>query len=396
VIFTLLLLLTIACLLVPTLPALIEWRRPTDVQPLLIDETDALDPTFLAQRFSEQLREADEAGAVRFNGAEMARWHSGAASSAMPLTTGETASGRSARAWRITGDARFPAGLAFDGEAAISGDAVSAAGGDYRGLWVGGKLSLAEGSALRRFAHGASVEVGPACRLEGRVTAGNGLAVASDVTFTLLHAPTIDFIAAPDLPGMPGLLAMTRVTARQMGSHWPASVRWDASLRRGLANGSLAIDAAHAWQGDLVCLGNLSLAAGCQIDSSLKARGDLRLGMGCRVTGSVFAEGAIHLAPGCEVLGAVVSETALTIGDGCVFGAPGEPTTVAAPTIRVGPGVLAHGTVWAGESGRTASPPAASGCPPKPVPHAPPRVPLHHRLGRATARGIGMARRASA
>lgn len=351
--FTLLLLLTIGCLLVPMLPALIEWRRPSDVEPLQIDETDALDPPFLAQRFADQLRAADDAGAARFAGADIARWQPGPATPAMPLQPAELATRRTARAWHISTDARLPEGLAFDGDIAVEGNLDTAPRAVHRALWARGRVRLARGTRIARWAHGDHVEVGAACRLDGRVSANAVLSLGADVDFTLLHAPTIAVVKAAATTAARPVMPTWADPSKPIDAEWPAAVRWDTAQRRGLAGGSVGIPAGKAWQGDLVCHGQLSIGAGCQVDGSLKARGGLVLGAGCRVTGSVFAEGAIHLHPGCVVLGAVVSETALRADADCIFGAPGAPTTAAAPAMSLAPGVTAHGTVWADHRGRT-------------------------------------------
>ena len=44
--------LTLSVMVLPLLPALQEWLRPSDVAPLKIDESDALDPPGLAHGFA--------------------------------------------------------------------------------------------------------------------------------------------------------------------------------------------------------------------------------------------------------------------------------------------------------------------------------------------------------
>jgi len=347
VIFIGLLLLTLSVMLLPILPALIEWRWPSDVVPLQIDEADALDPPVLAHRFAALLQEVLRSGAIHLGESAIAQLKAGKADAPWPFSPLEKSDNRSDRVWRIEGDIQLPTNFSFHAEVSASADLRTAPHAVYRALWADGALHLAAHSSVLRWAHGAQVRIAEACVLAGRVTATQSLVVGAGVQFTLLHAPVIDFAPSPRA------VAASAPKRRAM-TVWPAVVRWDAQLQRGLAGASLVIEDGSAWQGDLVCMGDLSLGADCLVDGSLKARGDLQLGRGCRVIGSVFAEGSIHMAEGCTVLGAVVSETALHVGAGGEFGAAGRPTTVAAPQLELATGVRAHGTVWAGEKGWTA------------------------------------------
>lgn len=342
--FALLVLLTLSVVLLPTLPALIEWRRPSDVVPLSIDEGDALDPPFLAHRFAAMLGEALKNGASHLGESEVVRFTPVQGATAWPLLPKEAADGGSHRLWHVEGDAQLPEHVAFYAEVSASAGLQTAEHGVYRALWAGGVARVAAHASVLRWAHGTEVHVAGSCDLAGRVTAERLLAIAQDVRFTLLHAPVVHFEPLDTRPARRPAKCVAMAT-------WPAAVQWDASLRRGFAKASLAVEAQRTWQGDLVCLGDLRIGANCEVKGSLKARGNLWLDHGCRVMGSVFAEGAIHLAGDCAVQGSVVSETAVTLEAGCCVGAPGLIATVAAPHIRVAAGTRVHGTVWAGDQG---------------------------------------------
>ena len=184
----------------------------------------------------------------------------------------------------------------------------------------------------------------PIC-LAGRVSADHSITLRGDTSFTLLHAPTVCFLPAQS----EAIAVATSVLLLGL----PAAVVWDATAGRGTCDDSLDVGAHHAWRGDLVCRADLSLGAGCNARGSLKAHGDITVAAGGLIAGSVVAEGSIALGAGCAVHGSVISETAIMLGAGCVIGAPGHPATVAAPSIRVAPGVVVYGTLWAGTSGHT-------------------------------------------
>ena len=341
-IWLLLFTLTGLAVLWPMLPAILEWARPTDVTPLQIDTLDTLDPPCLARSFALRLAAALAQGEKRLGRSEIAE---GASNATWPLNASEQETATSRRVWHTRGDACLPPDVNFLAEVSAQGSLRTAAGRVYRALWAGGALELAPGSQVLRWAHGAQVDVGSACRLTGRVSADKSITVHSDTAFTLLHAPTVRFLPA----------VTDEITETHQIS-WiglPDAVKWDAAASRGTCDGVLDIDPHCAWRGDLVCRGALSLGPGCKVHGSLKTHADLRVGAGSSITGSVIAEGRITLGAGSRVRGSVVSETVIVLGKGCVIGAPGHPATVAAPRILVAPGVRVSGTLWAGENGNS-------------------------------------------
>ncbi len=343
--------------LLPLLPAIAEWRRPSDVVPLRIDSQDALDPPFLARSFVTRLDAALAAGEGRLGHSPIVE---APAQAAWPLDARERGAAASQRVWHARGDAELPVGIKFFAEVAAHGVLRSATGGVYRALWAGRQLVIAPESTLLRWAHGARVDVGAGCRLAGRVSADESITVGAATSFTLLHAPRVRFgslataaSAASTASAAPAASAAAPDGVFRLGL--PKAVVWNAAAARGTCDGPLAIDARRAWRGDLVCSGDLRLGTGCNVHGSLKSNRDIAIDSGSSVLGSVVAEGRITLGARCNVRGSVVSEMAVALGEGCVIGAPGHPATVAAPRIEVAPGVVVHGTLWAGTSGQAMS-----------------------------------------
>jgi hypothetical protein len=341
--------LTLLVMLLPLLPAIHEWIRPSDVVPLQIDERDALDPPFLANSFAARIDEALRENASHLGDSVLVRFVAPHATAALPLMEQEVAAGRSERLWHITGDATLPAHMGFYAEVASSAMLKTAEHGVYRALWAAGTLQLTARTTVLRWAHGLTVWVAEGCQLAGRLTAQERLGIAPGVTFKLLHAPLIQFSAL-------GHRSALQTTPCSTITTWPSNVQWDATVRRGIARDALQIDAHTSWRGDLVCLDDLGVGAHCQVDGSLKTRGSLYLANGCHVTGNLISEGPIHLGPDCVVGGAVVSETSVHLGPGCTIGAAGRLATVAAPQIRVAQDVCVHGTLWAEETGQALLP----------------------------------------
>lgn len=340
----LLFLATLALMLAPMLPALVEWLRPSDVQPLAIDEADALDPPYLARSFAARLAEAVAAGAGSMGHTPLQACPP--IGEPLPLSDAERTARASHRLWHADGDLQLPEHVAFYAEVAAAGDLQAAAGSIHKALWAGGALRLGSQSSVLRWAHGRDVLVGDGCHLAGRVTAEHRLALGPGTRFTLLQAPLLLFlpnVARPVLAAVPGDGAALQ------------GVRWDASGARAVSNGALSVAAGTAWHGDLVCHGDLMLGPRCVVHGSLKVCGALTLGAGCTIHGNVFAEDAVDLGVGCTVVGVLMSEAALVLDTGCVVGSPAAPATVSAPRIDIGAGVQVHGTVWANEEGHCAA-----------------------------------------
>ena len=359
-------LLTAAIVLLPMLPALAEWRWPTDVVPLPIDGQDALDPPYLARSFVQQLANAMARGQPRLGRSLIAR---APLYGELPLTERELQWARSKRVWFAPGDLVLPPRVAFLGEVAAEGRLTTAADTVCRGLRACGHLVLAEHTTVLRWAHAAEVDVHSGCELAGRISADERINLLGPANFMLLHAPVLCFGTHPaqldDAPpwtefGGPRTAwgnSAARLTARPAGvcGGLPAPVVWNAVARRGTCDGSLQVAAGSQWLGDLVCQGDLALGPRCHASGSIKVQGDLLVGAGAHIAGSLVVGGRVDLGMGSVVLGSVVSEQEIVLGAGCVIGAPGLLATVSAPHIRVAPDVVVHGTIWALESGRTQS-----------------------------------------
>ncbi len=347
----LLFVLTATVVLLPMLPALIEWRWPSDVVPLHIDTEDALDPPFLARSFAARLRNVLADGQQRLGRSLIALAPPGAV---WTFIERERRSGLSRRVWHAAGDIQLPAGMTFLAEVAAGRHLHTAPREVYRALSAGQQLHLAAGSTVLRWAHGAQVDVHGGCMLAGRITADEQITLWGAANFTLLHAPAVCF-------GIDPVRAAARLAPplAVASAGLPAPVQWNAVAGRGTCAAALTLRAGTAWRGDLVCQSDLTLGPRCSAGGSLKAHGHLLAGAGCHIAGNLVTHGRIALGAACAVQGSVISETEIVLGAGCVIGAPGRLATVSAPRILVAPDVVVHGTIWAGKVGRTHAPGAA-------------------------------------
>jgi len=336
----LLITLTLLVMLLPMVPAIAEWRWPKDVAPLHIDTQDALDPPFLARTFAARLADALERGQASIGDTPIAT---------VPPRGGwvfdetELREQTSRRVWHAAGDSDLAARMSFLAEVAVRGNLRTAPGGVYRALWVEQTLTLAPMSTLLRWAHGLQVDAAHGCRLAGRVSADKSVHLGPHCRFALLHAPVIQFVASE---------AHTPAQTAARLSTLPAHITWNAASRE-ISGASMNLGNDREWHGDLVCKGELTLGRDCDVDGSLKAYGGIEIAADSIIRGNLVAQDDILLHDRCIVLGSIISETAIVLGADCIVGAPGRPATVSAPQIVVAPGVVVHGTVWAGESGTT-------------------------------------------
>ena len=104
----LLIVLTVLVVLLPLLPAFREWWRPTDVTPLPIDETDALEPPYLARRFSGLLEPALAQQQIALGGVPLMHLPANAVHAPWPLDAQEVRTGRTRRIWHTDGDCVLP------------------------------------------------------------------------------------------------------------------------------------------------------------------------------------------------------------------------------------------------------------------------------------------------
>ncbi|MEY4906464.1 MAG: hypothetical protein RL260_182 [Pseudomonadota bacterium] len=160
----LLLVLTLLVVLLPLLPAFREWWKPTDVTPLPIDETDALEPEYLARRFSGLLAPALEHGLIALGGVPLVHLPASAVHAPWPLNAQEVRTGRTRRIWHTEGDCVLPERLHCLAEMSARGALRTSAGRTYRALLSGTQLSLAPRTRIIRWAHAHSLSIGDHCQ----------------------------------------------------------------------------------------------------------------------------------------------------------------------------------------------------------------------------------------
>lgn len=350
------LVLAVGWILLPLLPAFVELRTRSDAEPLRVVRRSDVDVRhfalgfrdFLQSHFSEQLAECAATG-VPIRGELI----DGTPYRVLPenaLTEPEGA------------DAATGSRPAEDPNLTIScGNLNTADDTTYpREIYSRGSLHVGDGTALRaalaeqsvylgagcttfRWLHaGAEIHAGADCRLYGRVSADRLIKLDDRCRFERLHAPRIEF-------GRTGTVERERTAAALIDlARHPRLL--DHAAGRFLFRSRLEIPAGGRVEGDVVVAGKLTIGDGAHILGNLKSHGDLELGEAVRVEGSVVSGHNLKLGDGCVLDGPVVAEYKAEVGAGCLFGTLDHPTTLSARGLKIGPGVVAHGTVWGGDS----------------------------------------------
>jgi cytoskeletal protein CcmA (bactofilin family) len=346
---TLLLCSTALIFALPLAPALQELRRKTDANPLHIDQEHAGDVRHFARRFVFLLERELPTLRPR-TGRQDPEDYAVTGAGAFQALEEEQRTRVSARVLVAEGPLELPSGFSWTREVYGRGDVRGGSDARFRAVIAGGRLVLGPRADVLRWAHARSVHALADCVLLGRLSADEEVVLEPGCQFARVNAPRIVFGSV----AVPGAIdrddqRLCRL-ARAPSTTGPRASALAAG--RWLSKGDLEIPAGEVFRGDLVVQGHLVIHRGAGIDGSIKAHGDVRLDPGVSVTGAVVSTRSISAVGRCTLGGPVLSEREVRLGAGSVVGALGAPATVAAPVIRIEPGVVVHGTVWARDDGR--------------------------------------------
>jgi cytoskeletal protein CcmA (bactofilin family) len=201
---------------------------------------------------------------------------------------------------------------------------------------------LAEGSRVMRWLHAnQSVYVSRGSTVHGRVSAGHAVYLWPGCSFERVHAPRVACVWGES--GFP--IARTTVVSN--------CSRLDTPIRRWRVTGDFQLQPGEDLVGNIVGTGEIRISKDCCLHGAIKSHGDTIVDADAEVDGSIVSIADVNIRGECFVRGPVLAEGEITIGAGAQIGAPNMLTTVSARSIRIEPGALIHGTVWARESGRT-------------------------------------------
>ena len=210
----------------------------------------------------------------------------------------------------------------------------------FRALLSDAEIVLGEGTQILRWIHSESALLaGRNCRLCNRASSSKSLTLSPGCTFERIYAPVI--------------YSSSEAQALTLRIEYAAYAKLAQSgMGRTRIRGTMHVPADDQHRGDVVATRNIDLDQSACVFGSVKANGEILLKQGAEVHGSVVSTKRIHICTGAFVKGPIIAEREVVIDSGVQVGLPGTPTTISAPLIRLAPGSVLHGTVWARVKGR--------------------------------------------
>lgn len=328
-------LVCLVILVLPFVPALREWRHPTDALPLpvLPNYTSDID------HFARRLR-ADVASTL--GQGESTGYEDFELVGDPPAQMDWSAKRQRMISRAIASDAP----IRSDQQLYVQGSIRAGEGSAFPSLYATGDIDLGQASEVRDWAHAdGAVRLGAGSVALRRISAGTHIELGDEAWFERMQAPTLYFgkRSGQALP-----CAEESQTPADF-SELPGAVMQTPSLY--LVRGDCALPPARIYRGSLVVTGFLTVGAGTTVVGDIKARDGISLDRQAQIKGAMTCEKRIYLFNETRVDGPVISESDLLVGACAVVGLVDVPTTVTAANIIVEGGAIVHGAIWAHEIG---------------------------------------------
>lgn len=336
----------------PLVPALREFFRPTDVEPLSMVGRDNADISRFARNFRDYLEGhlrslppgATPDGMFRLpDGAELVRV--GPTADLMPVRA--VPAGSEHRIVQFDHPADLESATSFRLEVRARQEFSGAPEATYRALLGERSASLGPRSMVMRWVHAVgSLTVGDGSHLYGRTSSEQQIRLGRAVGFDRLGAPAV--LTGPGAAPAP----MPPVPERMLPFEPPEKrARLMGDVLR--IEGDVTVPAGTLVTGNLVVGGRLRLGPAARVRGNVKAHGQVELATAAVVEGSLVSREAIEIGGQCWVGGPVISEAALQLGAGAHVGSPDRPSTVSGRTVTMADGSVVCGQIVASEGGQT-------------------------------------------
>lgn len=348
-------LITLTLFLVPFIPAILEWKTKTDVDPLYVSSDYKNDVTFFAKGFGDFLRKnfadfmggskssfVDPANILLENGTSC---HIIGKTGIFQLSPSEESKRFTKRLMLSHHALTLQDRMLFESEIYSSDAIITGKQNIFRAMLAAGNITFAAGNKVLRWVHSDShIAAAGNCEFYGRISAAKSISLVENTRFQRIHAPAVYFgpiTEAAAQPKTPLIPAHIEDLAKVI----------DVSAGRWLVDGDLTIPEYSSFTGNLVAKGNVTIGKGSVIRGSIKANGDMTIGEQVTITGSLVSVKDLKIGAGGALAGPVISEMTVSIGKGTIVGAETVPTTVSAKKLHIEPNVVCYGTLWAVEWG---------------------------------------------
>ncbi|AQV98798.1 hypothetical protein BJN34_33500 [Cupriavidus necator] len=329
-------------LLLPFIPAIAEWLRPTDFAPLPMRRDQPNSLTFFANSFRTRLFEqhgvdlaalkvAPESYEIRTSKALSV----GQDVRTLPADRRRALSRALGQANHIVlfrDNAWIAPGSRVRADLYVLNDIEVGEGANLRACLAERNVVVGKNAVVQRWVHGARVRLLGNTRVDGRVTA----------EYTVMFLPPARFERAGARSVLFGNVAAT-----------PAPVELPPPISsRQVLDGDVEIGFDSTLHGDYVVRGDCCVVANVSLTGSIKSHGNLRIGAGSRIGGSLTSRKNLDIGGGSAVLGPLISFEDIVIGPNCRIGRPDAPTTLVCNRLMVSPGSIVHGVITAHEYAR--------------------------------------------
>jgi predicted acyltransferase (DUF342 family) len=221
----------------------------------------------------------------------------------------------------------------------------------FRAILGKDDVYLDEYCKVMRWVHSdGSLHVQQGCELYGRASATRKIVLAEGCKFERLQSARIEF-------GEPYFVDKADFVAEDDLMHISVLPEVHSRFeRRYVVKGDFCFPDKSKFDGDVVGKANVDIGKNSIINGSIKSNGNFLLRKNSTVNGSVVGVNALTIEQGCNVRGPVISEHFIHIKSGSIIGTESIPTTVTAPIIIIESGAVIYGAVWASVKGEVQSP----------------------------------------
>ncbi|WP_296228084.1 hypothetical protein [Ralstonia sp. UBA689] len=348
--FVLLLGLNVVVFSLPLVPAALEWKRRSDVDPLQIDAEHTLDVKAVASEFRAMLERRRASG--RMDGALDALGRVVTVVGLWAPTPLECALQTCSHVIAARGRLILRDNFVFTHAMYATRGVTSGRENHLQAVLAEGDLLVCSGSVLHRWAYARSAHIQSHCRLQGPLSAQQQILIEEECRFSSLMAGSIYFGAQAERARRGGANIGTGHPHGINGSE-PARATTDSpDAGRRIVEGDCTLPADSYYVGDLVVHGNLCIGSGAWVTGSVKAAGSMWLGHRVHIGGALVCERELSIATECDIVGPVIAELSIHLGSYCVIGAPSRQTSLVAPEVCISAGATVHGAVSALDDGR--------------------------------------------
>lgn len=322
-------------LILPFVPAFMEWLRPTDSMALPISAAYTSDIDHFARRLhadaSAKLGSGVSTGYEDFD---------------FVVEPVEAMDLRNAPKRLISSDILSKEAIHCGPALYVDGSVQAGAGSTFSALYATGSIELEPRSEICDWGHADGVLIlnhgSVALR---RISSATAVELGNETWFERVQAPTVHFGLGKNRAVFPWPVVKAEASFMDL----PGVVQQTPALF--LVRGDCTLTPGSIYRGSLIVTGFLVVGQGTIVMGDVKARDGITVAKNAEVQGALTCEKRVYLFNASRVFGPLISEGDLLIGASAVVGRPDAQTTVSARNIIAEDGVLVHGAVWAHEIG---------------------------------------------